>query len=109
MHGMRAGVGGFIRGGSNALLSRSIPHILVPVRNLVRIRMQRRGRKNLPYYRIVVAHSKSPRDGRFIERVSSSHKCTSFSLTFSFLSGLLFTYMRHKYEYTHRIVLIILF
>jgi hypothetical protein len=35
----------------------------------VRIRMQRFGRKNLPFYRIVVADSKAPRDGRFIEKV----------------------------------------
>ena len=33
----------------------------------VKIRMQRTGRHNLPKYRIVVADSHSPRDGRFIE------------------------------------------
>ena len=33
----------------------------------VKIRMQRTGRHNLPNYRIVVADSHSPRDGRFIE------------------------------------------
>ena len=33
----------------------------------VRIRCQRFGRKKRPFYRIVVAHSESPRDGRFIE------------------------------------------
>ncbi len=32
--------------------------------------MQRFGRKNLPFYRIVVADSRSPRDGRFIEKVN---------------------------------------
>ena len=33
----------------------------------VKIRMQRVGRRNLASYRIVVADSHSPRDGRFIE------------------------------------------
>jgi small subunit ribosomal protein S16 len=34
---------------------------------MVRIRLRRTGRKNAPVYRIVVAESTSPRDGRFIE------------------------------------------
>ena len=34
---------------------------------MVRIRLRRTGRKGAPYYRIVVADSQSPRDGRFIE------------------------------------------
>ena len=33
----------------------------------VRIRLRRGGRKKAPTYRIVVADSKSPRDGKFIE------------------------------------------
>jgi small subunit ribosomal protein S16 len=33
----------------------------------VRIRLRRMGRKKTPFYRIVVADSRSPRDGRFIE------------------------------------------
>lgn len=33
----------------------------------VRIRLARRGRKKRPIYKIVVASSESPRDGRFIE------------------------------------------
>ena len=32
-----------------------------------RIRLRRIGRKNLPFYRIVVADQEAPRDGRFIE------------------------------------------
>ena len=35
----------------------------------VRIRLARGGRKKRPFYRIVVANSESPRDGRFIERI----------------------------------------
>ena len=37
----------------------------------LRIRMARGGAKKRPYYRIVVADSRSPRDGRFIERIGS--------------------------------------
>ncbi|WP_375164598.1 30S ribosomal protein S16 [Temperatibacter marinus] len=35
------------------------------------IRLARGGSKKRPYYRIVVADSRSPRDGRYIERVGS--------------------------------------
>jgi small subunit ribosomal protein S16 len=35
----------------------------------VKIRMRREGRKNQPTYRIVVANSESPRDGRFIDMI----------------------------------------
>ena len=35
----------------------------------VKIRLARHGSKKRPVYRIVVAHSESPRDGRFIEQV----------------------------------------
>src|SRR2546423_4029005 len=34
---------------------------------MVRIRLRRTGRKKAPFFRIVVADSQSPRDGRFIE------------------------------------------
>ena len=37
----------------------------------VRIRMSRGGTKKRPYYHIVVADSRSPRDGRFIEKLGS--------------------------------------
>lgn len=35
----------------------------------VRIRLARHGRKKAPFYRLVVADSRSPRDGRFIEQL----------------------------------------
>lgn len=35
----------------------------------VRIRLQRKGAKHMAFYRIVVADSRSPRDGRFIEQL----------------------------------------
>ena len=37
----------------------------------VRIRLSRHGAKKRPYYRIVVADARFPRDGRFIERVGT--------------------------------------
>lgn len=35
----------------------------------VRIRLKRMGAKKRPFYRIVVADSRAPRDGRFIEEI----------------------------------------
>jgi small subunit ribosomal protein S16 len=35
----------------------------------VRIRMKRMGAKNSPFFRIVVADNRSPRDGKFIEEI----------------------------------------
>ena len=37
----------------------------------VKIRLRRMGQKRNPIYRIVVADSKSPRDGRFIEEIGT--------------------------------------
>ncbi|MBE0533373.1 MAG: 30S ribosomal protein S16, partial [Rhodospirillales bacterium] len=37
----------------------------------LKIRLSRAGAKKRPYYRIVIADSRSPRDGRFIERIGS--------------------------------------
>lgn len=36
---------------------------------MVKIRLKRTGRKHQPHYRIVAADSRSPRDGRFIEKI----------------------------------------
>ena len=38
---------------------------------MVKIRLKRIGAKNNPAYRIVVADSRSPRDGRFIEELGT--------------------------------------
>jgi ribosomal protein S16 len=35
----------------------------------VKMRLRRMGQKKAPFYRVVVADSRSPRDGRFIEEV----------------------------------------
>ena len=38
---------------------------------MVKIRLRRMGAKKTPYYRIVVADSRSPRDGRCIEEIGT--------------------------------------
>ena len=42
----------------------------------VKIRMKRMGSKKRPFYRIVVADSRSPRDGRFIQQVGYNNPLT---------------------------------
>jgi small subunit ribosomal protein S16 len=43
----------------------------------VKIRLQRHGRKGYAYYHIVIADSKAPRDGKFIERIGSYNPNTN--------------------------------
>lgn len=38
---------------------------------MVKIRLKRMGQKKAPFYRIVVADERSPRDGRFIEEIGT--------------------------------------
>ena len=38
---------------------------------MVKIRLRRMGAKKAPFYRIVVADSRAPRDGRFIEELGT--------------------------------------
>ena len=42
----------------------------------VKIRLRRMGAKKAPYYRVVVADSRYPRDGRFIEEIGTSNPLT---------------------------------
>nr|WP_321502903.1 30S ribosomal protein S16 [uncultured Dethiosulfovibrio sp.] len=42
----------------------------------VRIRLARHGRKKAPFYRLVVADSRSPRDGRYIEQLGTYNPMT---------------------------------
>ncbi|MDR2529514.1 MAG: 30S ribosomal protein S16 [Synergistaceae bacterium] len=42
----------------------------------VRIRLSRFGKKKAPFYRLVVADSRSPRDGRFIELIGTYNPMT---------------------------------
>lgn len=43
----------------------------------VKIRLRRMGAKKRPFYRVVVAESRSPRDGRFIETVGYYNPLTN--------------------------------
>ena len=43
----------------------------------VKIRLARKGRKKQPFYHIVVADSRSPRDGRFIEKIGTYNPVTN--------------------------------
>ena len=43
---------------------------------MVKIRLRRMGAKKAPYYRIVVADSRCPRDGRCIEEIGSYNPLT---------------------------------
>lgn len=47
----------------------------------VKIRLARRGRKKLPFYDIVVADARAPRDGRFIEKIGSHNPNTNPATT----------------------------
>lgn len=42
----------------------------------VKIRLKRMGAKKVPFYRVVVADSRSPRDGRFIEEIGTYNPVT---------------------------------
>lgn len=42
----------------------------------VKIRLQRKGKKKKPFYHIVIADSRSPRDGRFIEKIGTYNPLT---------------------------------
>ena len=44
---------------------------------MVKIRLRRMGAKKAPFYRVVVADSRFPRDGRFIEEIGTYNPCVS--------------------------------
>lgn len=44
---------------------------------MVKIRLARHGAKKRPYYRVVVADSRCPRDGKFIEEVGRYNPCST--------------------------------
>lgn len=43
---------------------------------MVKIRLQRAGKKKTPFYHIVIADSKSPRDGKIIEQIGTYNPMT---------------------------------
>ena len=44
---------------------------------MVKIRLRRMGAKKAPFYRVVVADSRYPRDGRFIEEIGTYNPCVA--------------------------------
>ena len=44
---------------------------------MVKIRLQRMGKKKAPFYHIVVADSRSPRDGKIIEKIGTYDPMTN--------------------------------
>ena len=44
---------------------------------MVKIRLRRMGAKKAPFYRVVVADSRFPRNGRFIEEIGTYNPCVS--------------------------------
>ena len=44
---------------------------------MVKIRLRRMGAKKAPFYRVVVADARSPRDGRFIEEIGYYNPMTN--------------------------------
>lgn len=51
---------------------------------VVRIRLQRMGVRNTPFYRIVAADARAPRDGKFLEKV-----------IYKFIFPLIYPYLWH--------------
>ena len=50
---------------------------LIKFQMATKIRLQRHGRKDYAFYQIVIADSRAPRDGRFIERIGSYNPNTN--------------------------------
>lgn len=44
---------------------------------MVKIRLQREGKKKAPFYHIVVADSRSPRDGKIVEQIGTYDPMTN--------------------------------
>ena len=44
---------------------------------MVKIRLQRQGAKKAPFYHIVVADSRSPRDGKIVEKIGTYNPMTN--------------------------------
>jgi len=51
--------------------------ILKKILHMVKLRLRRQGRKGKPFYYIVAADARAPRDGRFIERIGSYNPNTN--------------------------------
>src|SRR5260370_967825 len=67
----KLGPKGLARHGLGGLLPGGLRHYSEGVRMSLKIRLARGGAKKRPYYSTVVADSRSPRDGRFIEKLGT--------------------------------------
>ena len=54
----------------------------------LKIRLARGGSKKRPYYRIVVAEERAPRDGKFIEKVGGDITGFAFIIELTDLNGI---------------------
>ena len=64
----------------------------------VKIRMRRMGSKRKPFYRLVVADSRMPRDGRFIEEVGFYNPLSDTVRSLLSKAGLMKKYHEAKYN-----------
>ncbi len=61
-----------------SLLLNNINILLLEVKQMaVKMRLRRMGAKKAPFYRVVVADSRYPRDGRFIEEIGTYNPLTN--------------------------------
>ena len=58
---------------------------------MVKIRLRRMGAKKAPYYRIVVADSRCPRDGRFIEEIGTYDAMAEYARNYGGMTAVEFT------------------
>jgi len=58
-------------------VNRKVINELKLKRMATKIRLARHGRKGRPFYHVVVADSRAPRDGRYIERIGSYNPMTN--------------------------------
>ena len=65
---------------------------------MVKIRLKRMGQKKAPFYRVVVADQRSPRDGRFIAEIGYYDPTKEPSLTKMLLSSGLQTVLSRQIQ-----------
>lgn len=69
-------MGTYLRPAEAFSLPRCVPLPKKEVKLMVKIRLKRMGAKKSPFYRVVVADSRYPRDGRFIEEIGTYNPMT---------------------------------
>ena len=64
----------------------------------VKIRLARGGAKKRPYYRVVVADARAPRDGSFIEKIGTYNPLLNFDFSSIMLSWSDFFLLKITFE-----------